>query len=197
MGSRRGQISAEYLSNYTIAAVVIVIVLAAFTYFGVWDMILHNEPPICIFQKGVGCTSHYIQRGNPMIKLNLYNDMSDAIVISGVICSAEPINPATALPMKSDGTARDWNDPSTNRPTINGIPLPQTFPENNPVIRSTEAFEVSVYCFTEGSASITTLNPQDRYRGLVFIQYRMNSSPNIPGSSFVHTLQGNLQGRPN
>ena len=74
----KAQASAEYLSNYAIAAIIIVIVLAAFTYLG-W--LFPNRPPICIFQNGLECDSHYIKLGSNMVSVKAYNRFPDAIVI--------------------------------------------------------------------------------------------------------------------
>ena len=180
MGVLKGQGSMEYLNNYTIAIVIVIIVLAAFTYLGVWDMILGgSQAPICIFQKGLGCKSYYIQRGNGVVQMTLFNDFElDAIVVSGVICSAEPINPATALPQGKNFA------PHGKPPFANFTSEP---------ISTKSYFDVNVTCYTEKSQDISVLSPQDRYNGRVFIQYRFNSSSNL----FVHTIQGNLQGKPN
>ncbi len=177
MGFSKAQASAEYLSNYAIAAIIIVIVLAAFTYLG-W--LFPNRPPICIFQNGLECDSHYIKLGSDMVSVKVYNRFPDAIVVSGVLCSSEAINPATSLP-----PSRQFNDPASNLPSINGGPLPQT-------VMPGASFDISTYCFTETGAGAGSLTRQDRFQGIVFLKYRLNSSPSL----FTHIIQGNLQDTP-
>ncbi len=194
MGYLRGQSGTEYLSNYTIAGVVVIIIIAALFSSGVLDS-LFNPPEICVFQKGIQCESHYLKKGDPAAKLTMKNQFDDAIVISGVICSAQAINPSTALPVD-----RVWNDPlsaplGTTYPSVNGQHVSST---SQPFVLARESFELKVVCYqADGSGFIDSLPSTERFKGIVFIQYRLNSSPNIPGSSFMHVIQGNLQGKPN
>ncbi len=183
MGFLKGQSSSEYLSNYTIASAVILIVLAALTYMGLWNWLFPSQVPICIFQKGLDCDTHYIQYENDTARLVLFNQFEDAIVISAAVCSAENVNPATALPY-----GRNWNDPPTNRPKVNN----QDLSVDNPIVKANERFELEIHCYAKNGNGIGTLSRQERYAGLVFIQYRLNSSP----AMFTHMIHGNLQGNP-
>jgi hypothetical protein len=193
MGLLKGQSGTEYLSNYTIAAVVVIIAIGALAYLGVFNF---NQPEICVFQKGLGCESQYLKQGQDYATVKLMNQFEDAIVVMGVICSAEPINPANALP-----TGRGWNDPlpaesplGNTYPSVNGQ---QITAASNPVVLSQESFELKVVCYAENGNFLGSLSSTDRFKGIAFVRYRLNSSPNVPGSSFIHVIQGNLQGKPN
>jgi hypothetical protein len=118
--------------------------------------------------------------------MKLYNTFEDGIVIYGVICSGESINPATALPYN-----RDWNLPSS--PVVVYNQTTYTIPSNLPSIGPREYFELKAYCFTDKGAGVGSLTRQDRFKGIIFINYRLNSSP----SMFMHVIQGNVQGSPN
>ncbi|MFH1447629.1 MAG: hypothetical protein ABIG39_02090 [Candidatus Micrarchaeota archaeon] len=188
----KGQTSTEYLSNYTIASAVVIIILIALSYMGVWSWIFPDQLQICIFQKGLDCESYYIQEGNSMATLKIYNQFEESIVISGVLCSAEDVDPGTALPY-----GKSWNEAPmpSQRPVVDGITLPQPVPAffTLPIIAPSEPFDVSVYCYTaDGTAGLESLSRDDRFVGLVFIKYRLNSSPAL----FEHMIHGNLQGRP-
>jgi len=188
MGFLRGQAGMEYLSNYTITAVVVIIVIATIVYLGVLNP---TAPDICIFQKGLSCDSHYLKQGENKATVKINNQFEDAIVIYGVICSGEQVNPGTGIP-----NLRNWNDPSSDRPIVNGTSLPVVPPESGPVVLSMESFNMSVYCYAENGQPMGNLASGERFKGLVFIRYRFNSSPAVPGL-FEHVIQGNLQGKMN
>jgi hypothetical protein len=188
----RGQSSAEYLSNYTIAAIVIVAMLAAFTYLGVWDLLLNKGAPICIFQKGLLCDSYYLKSGDDIATLKILNEFNDAIVIKGVICSGEAIDPATGLPQGRTFAG------ITPRPQVDGVAIPITPPPPYPTIPKGETFELKTPCYIPTGAGVGSTGTA-RFVGIVFIRYQLNSSPSSPifAGSFEHTIQGNLQSSPN
>lgn len=191
MGFQRGQSGTEYLSNYTVAAAAVLIVIGALVYLGVLNP---SQPDVCIFQKGLSCETHLLKQGNSMATLKIKNQFNDAIVISDVLCSAEPVNPSTGIPNRA------WNSyeaPASNKPAVNSVTLPQ--PANlQPIVLAEESFELNVFCYTENGGDMKLIPSGERFnKGIVFIKFRLNSSPAIPGSSFYHVIQGNLQGKMN
>ncbi|MFH1470922.1 MAG: hypothetical protein ABIF01_04190 [Candidatus Micrarchaeota archaeon] len=185
MGFLRGQGGVEYISNYTIAGVIVLIIIAALIYLGVFNP---NQPDVCIFQKGLNCESNYIKQGEDNAKLKIMNQFDDAIVIKGVLCSGEPIDPSSGLPY-----ARTWGDPHSGQALVDGQQV-----SSSPIVLPSNTFELETYCYTEKSFGLGSLPPSERFKGIVFIRYRLNSSPDLPGGAgFLHVVQGNLQGRLN
>ena len=185
MGFSKGQSGTEYLSNYTIAAVVVLIIIGALVYLGVLNP---SQPDICIFQKGLGCETFYLKQGIDNATLKVKNQFDDAIVIAGVICSAELVNPGTALP-----SSRAWTDGYSVNTLVNNKPVTST-PGTNPVVLAAESFDLNTYCYAENGNGMGSILKGERFKGIVFIRYRFNSSPSIMG---YHVIQGNLQGKMN
>ncbi len=185
MGFLKGQSGTEYLSNYTIAAVVVLIIIGALVYLGVLNP---SQPDICIFQKGLGCETFYLKQGKDNATLKVKNQFDDAIVIAGVICSAEQVDPGTALP-----ATRGWGDANSVNTLVNNKPVTSA-PNTNPVILAADSFDLNTYCYAENGNGIGTILGGERLKSIVFIRYRFNSSPSIMG---YHVIQGNLQGKMN
>jgi len=83
-GGRRGQAAIEFLTTYGWAILVIVLVLAALVWMGVFNV--PQVPERCAFQAGLECTD---VRMTPtaLLQLSIKNRMSNAIYICKIACT--------------------------------------------------------------------------------------------------------------
>ncbi|MCX6777790.1 MAG: hypothetical protein NT157_02800, partial [Candidatus Micrarchaeota archaeon] len=70
MEFRKGQAAMEYLMTYGWAILVIVIVLAALLYLGVFNV---RPPEICTFSPGITCKTFYLKAAK--VNLTLTNGL--------------------------------------------------------------------------------------------------------------------------
>jgi len=93
--NKRGQAAMEFLTTYGWAILVIVIVLAALLWMGVFN-VMNKVPERCEFQPGIGCSSILFAKRLPtdpggervvISSLFLTNNLPEAITVCGTQCS--------------------------------------------------------------------------------------------------------------
>ncbi|MCX6777793.1 MAG: hypothetical protein NT157_02815 [Candidatus Micrarchaeota archaeon] len=178
--ARKAQISVEYLMNYAVALLVIVIALAGLNYLGIFR-ILGSPPEVCMFQQGMDCGGSPLLPQGSKLELTGVNEEGDTIVITGVMCSSEPVNPATGLPKNmwalgfGSTVDRGWENPADS-----------VYPST---VEDGTNFEMKVDCYKPDGKDTDTLSQGEGYTGLVYVQYHKASS----GSDFSHVILANVQ----
>lgn len=134
----------EYLMTYGWAILVIVIVLAALLYLGVFN-VGERVPEQCNFKVGILCTSAKVVVDD--ITLNLRNGLGNKIVICAITCDdTETADSLAAITVADCGT--------TNLGDLD--------------VGQTGNFASGAGC-TDAAGAADTVG--DRYRGKVFVQY--------------------------
>ena len=100
MEKMRGQAAMEYLMTYGWAILVIVIVLAALLYLGIFNV---KPPEVCTMPSGMTCTKNYLFAGtkptaagaNPAagearLEATLVNGLQKTIVVTNASCTKDP-----------------------------------------------------------------------------------------------------------
>jgi hypothetical protein len=86
MEFRKGQAAMEYLMTYGWAILVIVIVLAALLYLGVFNV---QPPETCMFSPGLSCKTFYLPSGTDHLALTVVNGLQKPITVTDVSCSQQ------------------------------------------------------------------------------------------------------------
>ncbi|MFH1470763.1 MAG: hypothetical protein ABIF01_03375, partial [Candidatus Micrarchaeota archaeon] len=85
MSFKRGQAAMEYLMTYGWAILVIVIVLAALLYLGVFNL-AGKTPDLCQFQVGLQCSSFRLDASDDNLSLTIINGYQEKINITQAAC---------------------------------------------------------------------------------------------------------------
>ncbi|MEM4389595.1 MAG: hypothetical protein QXG98_02950 [Candidatus Micrarchaeia archaeon] len=146
--TRKGQAAMEYLMTYGWAILVIVIVLAALLYLGVFN-IAGRTPEICTLPIGLQCPSFKLDTAG-LLNVSITNGHPKTIIVSLARCT-------------SDATfnASDWNS-YTDIPDV--------------TIPSADSRFVSFNCYTTGS-TVATGAVGDTYRGKLYLRYAFSDEP--------------------
>ncbi|MFH1447614.1 MAG: hypothetical protein ABIG39_02015 [Candidatus Micrarchaeota archaeon] len=89
MSFRRGQAAMEYLMTYGWAILVIVIVLAALLYLGIFNL---DPPEVCTMPAGMTCPKSYLSSAADQLNVTLVNGLQKSITITNVTCTKDPSN---------------------------------------------------------------------------------------------------------
>lgn len=90
---RKGQAAMEYLMTYGWAILVIVVVLAALLYLGVFNV---PTPERCQLQTGINCNSFRLVGSSGALSLSLSNGLGKEITVTAVHCTKNTaFNPGT------------------------------------------------------------------------------------------------------
>ncbi len=100
MNFKRGQAAMEYLMTYGWAILVIVIVLAALLYLGIFTPI---TPEVCMMPAGINCQKTYLSSANDNIDVTLVNGLQKSIAVMEMKCTQESA-PTAFDEVKVDGT---------------------------------------------------------------------------------------------
>ena len=115
MGFKRGQAAMEYLMTYGWAILVIVIVLAALLYLGVFNL-ASKTPDICNFQTGLSCKSTYVVNPATMT-VNFINGYQRTITVVGTYCTTQTTGAPAAAQYTavaySVGVGSNWSGATT------------------------------------------------------------------------------------
>ena len=89
----------EYLMTYGWAILVIVIVLAALLYLGVFNL-SNKVPDVCTFQVGLQCSAWRVSynAGANVATFSAINGYQKEMMIEGAECSMQTADPTTGLP---------------------------------------------------------------------------------------------------
>ena len=100
MSMKKGQAAMEYLMTYGWAILVIVIVLAALLYLGVFNL---RTPELCQLQVGTTCSSVKLVYNTGAFNFTLTNGLQKQIIVSAAGCSNNPnMNLSTAHALAAD-----------------------------------------------------------------------------------------------
>ena len=156
MSMRKGQAAMEYLMTYGWAILVIVIVLAALLYLGVFN-IAGRTPEICSLPIGLQCPSFKLNT-NGMLNMSLTNGQPKTIIVTHVACTNNI----------------DFNASSTTVTPANSLAW-STVSAASGTIPSADARYVNVTCYNIGeSAPVPARVVGDTYRGNLYIRYYFN-----------------------
>jgi hypothetical protein len=88
MLTKRGQAAMEYLMTYGWAILVIVIVLAALLYLGVFN-IANKMPDVCTPQVGLQCNSWFLNSVNSRVNFSITNGYQQTINVTRILCQVQ------------------------------------------------------------------------------------------------------------
>jgi hypothetical protein len=132
MDFKRGQAAMEYLMTYGWAILVIVIVLAALLYLGIFN-IAGKTPDTCTFQIGLQCNSYLLSAATDRVRLDMMNGYQKSIVVDSVACSTDGSAAQVAYPSSSPvGAQRNFTFVGVQ--CFNGAGVAQTFDDGAPFI---------------------------------------------------------------
>ncbi|MFH0818177.1 MAG: hypothetical protein V1909_06125, partial [Candidatus Micrarchaeota archaeon] len=113
MGFKRGQAAMEYLMTYGWAILVIVIVLAALLYLGIFNV---KPPEVCTMPAGMTCSKFYLKNGtttsaecagpgDSCANVTLVNGLQKTIVITAISISkkADQFDACTVASLRCPG----------------------------------------------------------------------------------------------
>ncbi|MFH1285166.1 MAG: hypothetical protein ABIH99_01145 [Candidatus Micrarchaeota archaeon] len=96
MSFKRGQAAMEYLMTYGWAILVIIIVLAALLYLGVFN-IGERLPERCDFPAGFQCTNQIVTGSTGALTFNLINAQQKQVTLEGAACAAADASQPTTF----------------------------------------------------------------------------------------------------
>ncbi|MFH0818130.1 MAG: hypothetical protein V1909_05885 [Candidatus Micrarchaeota archaeon] len=175
MRSLRGQSATEQIITYGWAGMILIVVLGVLLYFGVFNF-SNSIPERCVFQNGFFCKSHRLyaeSNGNITASVYVTNKLSQKVKITSILCSEEPVNPATGYP------ARGLFATSL-------VMLPE----------GTKNFTIS--CFKKDGTY--KASPGESYQGLIYVKYVIEYGQSVPTptvSSGEHIKIANIGGKIN
>ncbi len=146
MGFLKGQSATEQMITYGWAGMILIVVVGVLLYFGVFNF-SNSIPERCVFQNGFFCKNSRIfaeTNGNLTVKFGVVNNFPREVKITGVLCSAEPTNPAKGYP---DRGLLDFS----------GCVLPQGMQNLN------------LTCYKKDGS--IRASPGESYEGLIYIRY--------------------------
>ncbi|MCX6777792.1 MAG: hypothetical protein NT157_02810 [Candidatus Micrarchaeota archaeon] len=163
----KGQSSGEALVTYGWVAIIIIVVVSMLAYLGIFNSLgFGSMPEICVFESGILCSSSrlYENGGNVNVHVSAVNSFPREIVVSGYLCSAEQVNPATGIPARGVSP-------------ISITVLPQ------------DKFEFDGVCYKyDGDASA---DRGDYYKGLAYLRYTFEGGVPMPHTA-VANIQGRV-----
>lgn len=156
--NEHGQAAMEYLMTYGWAILVIVIVLGALLYLGVFNP---PTPDLCQFAPGFLCLSMRAGFAEPgAIQMTLANGLPNTVYLCGVLCDSSVELKDMVLPQQcASGGA---------------VALIKTGNQDN------VWFEDSQACRDAGGAIV---EPGQRYRGKLYLFYSINGDEDYPDSN--------------
>ncbi len=142
----KGQSSTEQLITYGWAGMIMIVVIGVLLYFGVFSG-LNNVPERCLFQNGFFCESHriYSNAGQLTVNFEAKNKFPKKVIITGILCSAEPADPSLGYP------ARGF---------VNIAPGDEVYPESD--------FSYSTICYSEIGSTEAEI---ENFEGLIYLRY--------------------------
>jgi len=147
---RKGQAAMEYLMTYGWAILVIVIVLAALLYLGVFN-IAGRTPEICTLPIGLQCPSFKLNT-NGLLNVSLTNGQPKTIRVFLAACTNDPNFNASDTTVGPSATT--WTDVADTD------------------IPSADSRYLSFNCYNSGGgATPATGAVGDTYRGKLYIRY--------------------------
>lgn len=153
MGMKKGQAAMEYLMTYGWAILVIVIVLAALLYLGVFN-IAGRTPEICTLPIGLQCPSFKLNTAGTL-NVSITNGNPKTIIVDLAACTNDPaLNASNFVPGTSSTTYTDVADTS---------------------ISSADSRWVNFPCYNPGA--VATGNVGDTYKGKLYIRYAFSDDP--------------------
>ncbi len=175
----KGQSAIEQMITYGWAIMIVIIVIGVLAYFGVLNF-SGAVPERCLFQTGFFCSSHRLfigTDGNTTVRFELGNKFSRKITITGLLCSAEPPNPATGYP----------NDPRSLQHLSPGITI---LPEG--ILSGSRALLLT--CYDRNGNYKGTVG--ESYEGIIYVEY-VEEPTGFGGLTGAHIKVGNVGGRIN
>ncbi len=155
MKFRRGQAAMEYLMTYGWAILVIVIVLAALLYLGIFNL---NPPEVCTMPAGMSCTKSYLSSTGDNVSITLVNGLQKTINVTNFSVTKNPNEYAACTVARCGGTGASMQIGEAHTFTV------QPTDENSAVLSfdQGEAFSGKVnliyYFKDEGAANIRRIS---------------------------------------
>ncbi|VVC04463.1 Uncharacterised protein [Candidatus Burarchaeum australiense] len=175
MNVRRAQAAMEFLTTYGWAILVIVLVLTALTWLGVFSP-WTNVPSRCTFEAGVQCNSfNYMSPDGTTVSLSqlrITNRLPERIIVCQVLCSSS--QPSVGVPSSCASTPMASLGVGSTTDLINGAGLP------------------NVPCYAQFGSTPLTAQIGEMVTTSVWVYYLKESDTGLPGA---RVMRGDLVAR--
>jgi len=173
----KGQAAMEYLMTYGWAILVIVIVLVALLYIGVFKV---NPPEVCAMPTGISCAKSYLKSGDTgytaagsRLDVVLVNGLQKTIVITGVACTKNQTN---VLPCINTGFSATANNCTAYDSAAAGAIVPLG-----------ASVTLQLKC-TDEDGNVLPITSVDTFNGRINVRYYFKDED----ASNVRLLSGNV-----